>query len=151
MVMIEKYRNGIVPSNADINMDFKQKWDEVREFSIKCVREFRFNDYLSKLWELINMANKYIEDSQPWNVAKSPEEKDIKKLDEILYSLIESLRLSSLMLIPIIPKTCKKIFEQIGINRDIADFNLYKDGQWGSFSGKTKLGVREILFPRIKE
>jgi len=151
MVMVEKYRNGIVPSNAGINMDFKKKWDEVREYAIRCVREFRFNDYLSKVWELINMANKYIEDSQPWNVAKSQEEKDVKKLDEILYSLIESLRLSTIMLIPIVPETCKKIFSQIGISKDISEINLYSDGQWGSFAGSTRLGVREILFPRIKE
>ncbi|MHB1376974.1 MAG: methionine--tRNA ligase [Candidatus Humimicrobiaceae bacterium] len=151
MVMVEKYRNGIVPSNAGINMDFKKKWDEVREYAIGCVSEFRFNDYLSKVWELINMSNKYIEDSQPWNVAKSREEKDIKKLDEILYTLIESLRLSSMMLIPVIPKTCKKIFAQIGINKDISDFNLYRDGLWGSFAGSTRLEPREILFPRIKE
>jgi methionyl-tRNA synthetase len=151
MVMIEKYRNGIVPSNAGINMDFKKKWDEVREYSIKCVSEFRFNDYLSKVWELINMANKYIEDSQPWNVAKSQEEKDVKKLDEILYTLIESLRLSSLMLIPVIPGTCKKIFAQMGINKDISELNLYKDGLWGSFAGSTRLEPRVILFPRIKD
>jgi len=97
------------------------------------------------------MGNKYIENSQPWNVAKSAEEADVKKLDEILYTLIESLRLASLMLIPVIPKTCKKIFSQIGINRDISDFNLYADGEWGSFAGNTKLEEREILFPRIKE
>ncbi len=151
MVMIEKYRDGIVPSNAVVNMDFKKKWDEIKEYAVKCVSEFRFNDYLSKVWELINMGNKYIENSQPWNVAKSAEEADVKKLDEILYTLIESLRLASLMLIPVIPKTCKKIFSQIGINRDISDFNLYADGEWGSFAGNTKLEEREILFPRIKE
>lgn len=150
MVMVEKYRNGIVPSNANINLDFKKKWNEVREYAIRCVKEFRFNDYLSKIWELINMANKYIEDSQPWNVAKSSEDKDVKNLDEILYTLIESLRLSTLMLIPVIPKTCAKIFSQIGINKNTDDFNLYKDGEWGSFEGKTKLAIREILFPRIK-
>ncbi|MHB1376094.1 MAG: methionine--tRNA ligase [Candidatus Humimicrobiaceae bacterium] len=151
MVMIEKYRNGIVPSNTGINEDFVKKWDEVREYAINCVKEFRFNDYLSKVWEIINMANKYIEDSQPWNVAKKQEDKDVKKLDEILYSLIETLRLASLMLIPIMPQTCKKIFAQMGINRETDDFNLHKDGQWGSFAGGTKLGIREILFPRIKE
>ncbi|MCL6087864.1 MAG: methionine--tRNA ligase [Actinobacteria bacterium] len=151
MVMIEKYRNGIVPSNTNINPDFMKKWNEVKEYATNCVKDFRFNDYLSKIWELINMANKYIEDSQPWNVAKSSDDKDVKKLDEILYSLIESLRLSTLMLIPVIPKTCERIFSQIGINRSVGDFNLYEDGQWGSFEGKTKLGIREILFPRIKE
>ena len=149
--MIEKYRNGIIPSNNFSNYNFRKKWDEVRDFAINCVREFRFNDYLSKIWELINMANKFIEDSQPWNVAKSTEENDVKKLDEILYTLIESLRLSALLLIPVIPKTCEKIFSQIGIDKNINDFNLYEDGVWGSFKGETKLGKREILFPRIKE
>jgi len=153
MVMIEKYRNGIVPQSTNINKnpDFMKKWDEVKEYAVGCVKEFRFNDYLSKIGELINMANKYIEDSQPWNVAKSSVDLDAKKLDEILYTLIESLRLSTIMLIPVIPKTCARIFSQIGIDKSVGDFNLYQDGQWGSFKGGTKLGIREILFPRIKE
>lgn len=152
MVMIEKYKSGIIPSNSYSNNNFKIKWQEVKDFAISSVKEFKFNDYLSKIWEFINMANKFIEDSQPWNVAKSSAEDDVKKLDEILYTLIESIRLSAVLLIPIIPKTCEKIFMQIGLNKNINDFNLLKeDGQWGSFKGGVKLGEREILFPRIKE
>ncbi len=151
MVMIEKYCDGIVPENKTANESFEKKWQEVREYCLKCAREVRFNDYISKISGFVNMANKYIEDSQPWNLAKSSETGDKEKLDMILFTLIESLRLSSLMLSPIIPEASKKIFNQIGIDFKDGDFNLQLMGDWGSFKGKTKLKEREILFPRIKE
>lgn len=151
MVMIEKYRDGIVPENKTISDVFTKKWQEVKKYCLKCAREVRFNDYISKISELVNMANKYIEDSQPWNLAKSTEKSDREKLDAVLFTLIESLRLSSLMLSPVIPEASKKIFNQIGISLKDNNFNLQTMGDWGSFKGKTKLKKREILFPRIKE
>ena len=61
------------------------------------------------------------------------------------------MRLSALILSPFIPKTCQRIFSQIGINEKIDDMDISKDGQWGKFRGGVKIGKREILFPRIKE
>jgi methionyl-tRNA synthetase len=151
MVMIEKYCNGIVPENKSINKVFKEKWEEVRNYCLECAREVRFNDYLSKISEFVNMANKYIEDNQPWNLAKSTDSRDRDKLNIMLYTLIESIRLSSLMLSPVMPLASRKILEQIGIELKDDEFNLSRMGDWGSYKGQTKLKEREILFPRIKE
>jgi len=151
IVMIEKYCGGVVPGNENYNPKFKEKWEEVKSYCMMSAKEMRFNDYLSKISELVNMANKYIEDSQPWNLAKSNEKKDKEKLNEILYTLSESIRLSSLMLYPVMPVASAKIYKQIGIPIEDKEFDLKYMGTWGSFKGLVRLGEREILFPRIKE
>ncbi len=149
MVMVEKYKEGIVPKKDEINGSFKKLFEEIKAASSGYIKTFKYADYLLKVWDLINMANKYIEDSQPWNIAKSQEGSDIKKLDNILYDLIEAIRLSAIMLSPFMPQTCQKIFTQIGLEKEIESIDFEKDAVWGGNAGQNKLGDRQILFPRI--
>jgi len=148
IVMVEKYRNGVIPASV-MSSDFKEKWEDIKKQAHKYIADFRFSDYLVKVWEFINIANKYIEDSQPWALAKSSNEQDLKKLDSVLYEVVEIIRLSTILLIPFMPSTCQKIFNQLGINKRIEDVLLSEDGEWGKFEGGSKTGSREILFPRI--
>jgi methionyl-tRNA synthetase len=150
LAMVEKYKGGTIPEKVS-NPIFEKKWDEVKREAFEYIRDFKFSDYLARVWEFINMANKHIEDSQPWNLVKSESGKDGKKLDAVLYEVMEVIRLSVILLIPFIPSTCQKIFSQLGINKDINEVIFERDGNWGDFNGGTKIGSREILFPRIDE
>lgn len=150
LAMLEKYRGGVVPEKVS-NPVFEKKWDEVRKGTFRYMQDFKFSDYLTKVWEFINMANKYIEDSQPWVLAKSGSEEDRKKLDAVLYELIEVIRLSAILLVPFMPSTCQKIFSQLGINIDIGEVIIEEEGVWGKYEGGTKIGQRGILFPRMDE
>lgn len=150
LAMIEKYRGGVIPART-LNSVFKEKWSEIKKETAGYISDFKFPDYLIKVWEFINMANKHIEDSQPWNLVKNEGEGNRKKLDAVLYEAIEIIRLSAILLIPFIPSACQKIFTQIGINKNIEEIAIEKDGVWGKFEGGTKVGRREILFPRINE
>ncbi len=150
LAMLAKYRGGIIPEKVS-NTAFEKKWDEVREEAFGYMQDFKFSDYLAKVWEFINMANKYIEDSQPWSLAKSEDEEDRKKLDTVLYEVIEVIRLSTILLAPFMPSTCQKVFSQIGVNVDISGVVIEEEGVWGKYEGGTKIGQREILFPRIDE
>ncbi|MBC8389151.1 MAG: methionine--tRNA ligase [Actinobacteria bacterium] len=150
LAMIDKYRNGIIPEKVSSPV-FEKKWAKIKGEVIKHIGDFKFSDYLIKVWEFINMANKYIEDSQPWNLVKSESEDDRKRLDAVLYEVAEVIRLSAILLIPFMPSTCQKIFSQLGISEDIDEIIVDKDGVWGKFEGGTKIGEREILFPRVDE
>ncbi len=150
MAMIEKYNGGIIPQKVS-STDFEKKWSALKETAIKNLEAFKFSDYLIGVWELINMANKYIEDSQPWNLAKGEHKDDRDKLNAVLFEVVEAIRLSTILLIPFIPSTCQKIFTQLGIDISINDISIATDGNWGSFSGGSKIGTREILFPRLEE
>jgi methionyl-tRNA synthetase len=148
LAMIDKYRNGIIPEKVSSPI-FEKKWAKIKGEVIKHIGDFKFSDYLIKVWEFINMANKYIEDSQPWSLVKSESEDDRKRLDGVLYEVAEVIRLSAILLIPFMPSACQRIFSQLGISEDIDEIIVDKDGVWGKFEGGTKIGKREILFPRI--
>jgi len=150
LAMIDKYRNGIIPKKVSSPV-FEKKWAKIKDEAVKYMSDFKFSKYLAKVWEFINMANKYIEDSQPWSLVKSEGEDDQKKLDAVLFEVIEVIRLSTILLIPFIPSTCRKIFSQLGISEDIDEIIINKDGVWGKFEGGAEIGKREILFPRIGE
>ena len=150
LAMITKYRDGIIPEKT-ASPDFEKAWEDTKETASSLIGQFKFSECLIKIWEFINKANKHIEDSQPWTLAKSDSGEDRKKLDAVLYEVAESIRLSALILIPFMPSTCQKIMTQLGIAADIDDMRMESDGIWGRFEGNTKIGEREILFPRIED
>jgi len=150
LAMVDKYKSGIIPKKVSSPV-FEKKWGEVKKEALKCINSFKFSEYLIKVWEFINSANKHIEDSQPWNLVKSGSDDDLRKLDGVLYEVIEVIRLSAVILTPFIPSTCQKIFSQLGIAQDTSQVTIEGDGVWGKFEGGTKIGKREILFPRVDE
>jgi len=150
VAMIEKYREGVIPEST-MNKVFRDRWDKLKEDACKYIADFRFPEYLAGVSEFINMANKHIEDSQPWVLAKNADEESQKKLDGVLYEAIEVARLATILLIPFIPSASRKIFSQLGIKRNVEEVTIEQDGVWGKFEGGVRVGEREILFPRIDE
>jgi len=150
LAMITKYRDGIIPGKP-ASPGFEKAWEDTKKEAAAFMGEFKFSDYLIKTWEFINRANKHIEDSQPWTLAKSGSREDEEKLDAVLYEAAESIRLSALLLIPFMPSACQEMMTQLGITADVEDMRIDRDGNWGSFEGRTRIGERKILFPRIDD
>ncbi len=150
MAMVEKYRDGVVPSKTK-SADFERSWEDTKNAAFEMMSRFRLSEYLITVWEFINKANKHIEDSQPWTLAKSNNPEDQGKLDTVLYEVVESIRLSTLLLAPFIPGSCQNIMDQLGIAKKVDDLRMDVGGKWGSFKGSTNIGERKILFPRIEE
>jgi methionyl-tRNA synthetase len=151
LAMIEKYRDGVIPAKTAGDPNLKKLWEETKKSALIAILGFGYSDCLVTIWNFINAANKYIEDSRPWEAAKSAAPEDVKRLDEILYSLAECIRLSTILVFPFMPATAKKVFEQLGIIKDFdMDLSLAEYGNWGDFEGNTKTGKRDILFPRIE-
>jgi len=151
LAMIEKYRQGIIPEKTAGEEKLKKEWEKTRKESIKAIKNWNYTEYLSVVWDFVNAANKYIEESKPWEYAKKPDNESTKELDNILYSLAESIRLSTILVSPFMPMTSGKIFTQLGIETDPSQVVLEDHCCWGKFGGGTAIGSREILFPRIEE
>jgi len=151
LAMIDKYRGGRVPSKTDGDPALKLKWKTVKKGALDAMLRFDYSTCLIAIWDFINAANKYIEESRPWELAKSNDEENARKLDGILYSLAESIRLSTLLVSPFMPAIAKKVFTQLGIELEPDKLLLEEYGSWGDFAGDTKTGIREILFPRIED
>ena len=150
LAMIDKYKNGIVPEKTKGEENLKKFWEKTKNLALNSILEFKYAECLIAIWDFINAANKFIEDSKPWEVAKNTSGNDLKKLDNILYSLAESIRLATVLVYPFMPTTAKKIFKQLGIEIDADKMLIEEYCAWGAFSGNTKTGKREILFPRIE-
>jgi len=146
IVMIEKYFDGQIPKAVNISKPEK----ELRDLTLKKAEEtgnyidsLEFNRALSSVWEIIDASNKYINDSKPWELAKKEEK---EKLANVLYTLSESLRILSILLLPFIPETAEKIQKQLGIKVE----NYSEALKWNMIQENTKIGKAEILFQKIE-
>ena len=98
--MIVSYRDGVVPAgklddplDAELRALAKATLERVDE----AMERFAFDEALKTVWALVGRANKYIDETMPWKLAKEGQE---KKLDSVLLSLYEALRLSALLIAP---------------------------------------------------
>ena len=102
------------------------------------------NDAIAEIWKLIYKANKYIDLSTPWILAKQ-ENKD--RLNQVLYNLVETIRIVAIPLQSFFVDTPKKIFDQIGVSGEEISWDSAKE--FGVLKDGTKVSKGEILFPRI--
>ena len=145
--MSNKYFDGIV-TNTNVKVD-----EEDSELISLCeglnakVRDnmdkLRIADSIDDIFEVLRAANKYIDITMPWALAKDETKKD--RLNTVLYNLIEAIRVSAVYLQAFLPETAEKIFTQI--NTDIKDYESTKE--FGKYVSGSKLNAPEILFARI--
>ncbi|MDR2899369.1 MAG: methionine--tRNA ligase [Clostridiales bacterium] len=147
--MIDKYFGGALPLeqegnefDGDVIALCKKTVTEVTEY----MDNLAFNDALSHIWTFIRRNNKYIDETQPWVLAKDESKK--ARLAGIMYTLAESLRIISILITPVMPNTPKAVYEQLGIN----DENLKtwdSAGDFGKLHKDIKINKGGIVFPRI--
>jgi methionyl-tRNA synthetase len=104
----------------------------------------RFQAALTDVFRLISRANKYIDETEPWNLSK--DESQAPRLSRVLYNLLEVIRISSVLLGPVIPESCDKIGQQLCLDPDIRTWDSLK---WGMLPADTKVIKGDNLFPRI--
>jgi methionyl-tRNA synthetase len=98
------------------------------------------------VWELISRVNKYIVENEPWAIAEKPTE--ARKLDSVLFHAAESLRLIAVLVAPVIPKTAQNLWEQLGLEGNVAGVRL-QELRWSrDLVGKKNRGGAS-LFPRL--
>jgi len=155
LTMIEKYRDGEIPSetnkvpvceNGPLPLSPKIEFQFLETTYSDSLLGLNFYAALTELWGTINTANKYIEVSAPWK------EKDNEVLSHILYNLAESLRIIAIYIYPFMPSTANEIWRQLGIGTGLEE--TVKDSRAFDFGG-VELGGGKIqkakhLFPRIE-
>ncbi len=116
--MMNKYFDGIIPTENLVETEFdailSTHAKETRLIYEKNMEKMQFSVVLSDVWSLVSRTNKYIDETQPWVLAKDEENKG--KLASVMYHLAESLRQIAVMLQPFMTSTPKQIVEQLGLN-----------------------------------
>jgi methionyl-tRNA synthetase len=110
-------------------------------------RELTFHKSLIALWEFINVANKYIVETEPWTLAKNPATG--ARLGTVIYNLLESLRFVAYMISPFIPGAARKILDQIGL-KDVKELHFDDIRKWGGLQPGSTVVRGEALFPRVE-
>ena len=147
--MVEKYNNGIIAKEElplqDIDKDLIDVASKTVENVEKYMDELKPNEAIQEIWKLVSKANKYIDLSTPWILAK---EKNTQRLNQVLYNLVECIRIIAIPLQMCFVDTPEKIFEQIGVSKEEILWDSAK--KFGVLKSGTKVKKGEILFPRIE-
>ncbi len=146
--MVEKYFGGkLIAERQAEDMD-EELVKLIRESAVSYAREmdaFQPHLALEHIFKLIQRANKYIDETAPWVLAKDEAKK--ARLASVMYNLLEALRVSLIMLLPFMPESCAKAFAQIGA--DEAATAWEKAGEYGVLPAEVSVCKGETLFPRI--
>ena len=109
------------------------------------MEKYAFQDALMDVFGLISRANKYIDETKPWVLGKDESQK--ARLARVMYNLLESIRISAVLLTPFIPDTAEKIFAQIGAGEDARTWE--SAAIFGVLPADVTIHRGENLFPRI--
>ena len=145
--MVNKYFDGVVIKTGaveDIDNDLKELVMNTKTLVDKRMDELRVADSLDVLFEIFRRCNKYIDETMPWVLAKDESKQD--RLNEVLYNLVEAIRIGTVMLQAYLPDTSAKIFEQL--NTNYISFDTLD--KFGYYESGTNVGVAEVLFKRIE-
>ncbi|MCS8581250.1 methionine--tRNA ligase [Latilactobacillus curvatus] len=149
IAMINKYDNGAVPAyQADVtpfDADLQKTAAQTIEQYTSLMDQLKFSDALDTVWQLISRANKYIDETEPWVLAKDDSRK--AELDSVLAHLAESLRIVALLLQPVMTHAPRDMFAQLGLDFDqVAQRELV----YGTFPANIQVVAKGTpIFPRL--
>ena len=147
--MIEKYHGGVVTHKEGteaVDKEFIALVNETVAGYSDAMDHMELNQAIKDVWNLIGRANKYIDETAPWILAKDPAQAE--RLQAVMYNLAEALRIVAILIAPFVPVTAPKIYEQLGLGKHESFFMA--DAVWGKLATGTKVQKGEPLFPRIE-
>ena len=146
--MISRYRKGTVPvpdevgeREVELQRVAEETWQQVR----LALDHWKIGSALSSIWYVVRRANQYIEQSEPWKLARL--EGQAGKLDTVLYTAAETVRLLGIYLAPFLPSASNRLLEQLGVG-PIEQGDWQTRSVWGNET-LCQVIAGTVLFPRI--
>jgi len=151
IAMIEKYFDGNIPSVKGTVTEFDENLQQVAKNTKTSVEEamenMEFSVALTHIWQYVSRTNKYIDETQPWVLAK--DESRNEELASVMAHLAESLRQVGILLKPFLTQTPAKIFAQLGLtNESILTWESLSE--FGAINEGIKVQKAEPIFPRLE-
>lgn len=148
VAMAEKYFGGTLPNEReegefdseliDLAVSLRDKVDEF-------IDKTQINNALAEIFKVVSRANKYIDETTPWILAKDENKK--ARLATVIYNLLDTIRIVSSLLYPFMPSTMPKVWEQIGATE--SDVSYENAAKFNVLSANVTVKKGEALFPRI--
>ena len=149
--MQKKYFDSKVVLNEvtdTFDAEIKALWEEVLVNIEKRMNEYQFSEALKEIWKFISRMNKYIDECEPWKLAKDEDSKD--RLSTVMYNLVEGLYKIAALISPFMPDTAQKMLNQLGLEVDAEKMKLEDVKAWGAYPVGGKLNAAEPIFPRVE-
>ena len=148
--MMNKYFDGVIPTEGLIPTEFdealKNQAKETKARYEENIEKMQFSQVLSDIWALVSRTNKYIDETQPWVLAKDEELQG--KLGTVMYNLAENLRKIAIMVQPFMTQAPKEIMHQLGLSEDLLAWETLDDEN--GIPAKTKVIDKGVpIFPRL--
>lgn len=149
IAMVDRYFDGLIPQPGeleDADIDLRQLALSTPSAVEGLMNRFEYSNALAEIWKLIGRANKYIDETTPWILAKDPSKRD--RLGTVLYNLSECLRMISVLISPFMTRTPEKIRQQLGI-KDESLTTWDSLAEFGKLPPGTRVQRGEVIFPRL--
>jgi methionyl-tRNA synthetase len=150
LTMAARYCDGKVPEahqEEGLDTELRLKVEEMLGIYQKEMGKLGAHRALIAVWEVIGLANRYIDRTEPFRLAKDPSKKN--RLETVLYYVLETNRLLSLVLWPVMPKAAAEMAGQLGVSVPGEKGQLMEAGRWGLLKPGEALGRPKALFPRV--
>jgi methionyl-tRNA synthetase len=152
LALIESNCEGRVPDPAGGEQDPERTLRSVTERSVTAyddaLERFAFHEGLEAVDAIVREANQYLVQTAPWKLAKESGQR--KRVDAILYTVAETLRLIAVLLSPFTPQASARLWEALGIEQPLSDQRLPAAGRWGGLAPGSPVTKGEALFPRVE-
>jgi methionyl-tRNA synthetase len=151
VTMVNKYFEGKVPAAGPERPSDRELRETAAMIPARIEEDLAalaFTKYIHDVWALVTRANRYVEESAPWTLAKNG---NMARLGTVLYNLSESLRLIGLYIHPVMPSMSQRIWDVLGLERQVASCRLQDEQVWGKTGAGTAIKAGAQLFPRIEQ
>ncbi len=148
VAMVEKYFDSTLPEErqeGEFDADLIQTALGISDAVDGFIDKTQLNNALAEIFTLVSRANKYIDETAPWILAR--DEQNRARLATVLYNLLESIRIATALLAPFMPSTMPKVWEQIGADAESVSYANTK--KFGVLPVTVTVKKGEVLFPRI--
>jgi methionyl-tRNA synthetase len=150
VAMINKYFDGEIPAYNGSEGEFEKQLLEVNNETVQkyeeAMEKMEFSVALTSIWQLVSRCNKFIDETQPWVLAKDEEKK--AALGDVMVHLAESLRRVAVLLKPFLTRTPDKIFAQLNVTSEALQ-TWESLEEFGQIPAGTKVVQGEPIFPRL--
>ncbi len=147
--MIQQYRQGAVPAPAaGVRPEIQNLAAQTITSAVTAFENFEFSRGLESVWQLFSAVDKFIVEEAPWTLVKSGQPDAQPRLDSVLYTAAEVLRIGAILLAPVIPESAGKIWAQLGMSSPL-DAARIDQLAWGGLTPGQAVGTPAAVFPRI--
>lgn len=146
--MVGAYLGGVIPENAGIAAEMRSCIESAVSEAESAFINYEFSKGLEAIWRAVGSGNKFIDDKAPWRLMKEGKKDEAATA---LYSVLELLRSTAIVVSPVMPTVAREIWLQLGTAEEFDNIRWADAAEFGRLAPGTKVNGPQPIFPRIDE